>query len=108
MDWDTETEDCCGDLALQPSGGADENGGSGGAVVGGGGMSSGPGTDRLRANFMAGGCRKCFSSSGTPVVTDERRFAAVRGENEDYSGNNECLLRKNDPDKGTLYLRVSV
>lgn len=31
-------------------------------------MSSGPGTDKLRANFMAGGCRNCFSSSGTPAV----------------------------------------
>lgn len=68
VDWDTETEGCWDDLALQPSGGADENGGSGGAVVGGGGMSSGPGTDKLRANFTAGGCRNCFSSSGTPVV----------------------------------------
>ncbi len=68
MDWDTETEGCWDDLVLQPSGGAEENGGSGGAVVGGGGMSSGPGTDRLRANFMAGGCRNCFSSSGTPAV----------------------------------------
>lgn len=67
VDWDTETEGCWDDLVLQPSGGAEENGGSGGAVVGGGGMSSGPGTERLRANFMAGGCRNCFSSSGTPV-----------------------------------------
>lgn len=66
--WDTETEGCWDVFVLQPSGGAEENGGSGGAVVGGGGMSSGPGTDRLRANFMAGGCRNCFSSSGTPAV----------------------------------------
>lgn len=75
VDWDTETEGCWDVLALQPSGGAEENGGSGGAVVGGGGMSSGPGTDRLRANFMAGGCRNCFSSSGTPgtTVTDEEK-----------------------------------
>lgn len=68
MDWETETEGCWDVLALQPRGGAEENGGSGGAVVGGGGMSSGPGTDRLRVNFMAGGCRNCLSSSGTPVV----------------------------------------
>lgn len=30
-------------------------------------MSSGPGTDKLRANFMVGGCRNCFSSSGVPA-----------------------------------------
>lgn len=36
-------------------------------------MSSGPGTDRLRANFMAGGCRNCFSSSGTPAVQHSRK-----------------------------------
>lgn len=47
-------------------------------------MSSGPGTDRLRANFTAGGCRNCFSSSGTPVArhsshknTNERCFTGV-------------------------------
>lgn len=55
MDWDTETEGCWDVLPRKPRGGAEENGGSGGAVVGGGGISSGPGTERLRANFMAGG-----------------------------------------------------
>lgn len=55
MDWDTETDGCWDVLPLKPRGGAEEKGGSGGAVVGGGGMSSGPGTERLRANFMVGG-----------------------------------------------------
>lgn len=68
VDCDTDTEGCWDALPLQPIGGAEEKGGSGGAVVGGGGMSSGPGTERLRANFMPGGWRNCFSSSGTPDV----------------------------------------
>lgn len=75
MDWDTDTADeaCWEVLPLQPSpGGAEEKGGSGGAVVGGGGMSSEPGTDRLRANFMAGGWRYDFSSSGTPKMKGGR------------------------------------
>lgn len=74
MDWDMETEGCWDGLVLHPKGGADENGGSGGAVVGGGGMSSGPGTDRLRTNFMVGGCKNCFtSSSGVPVAFTSRK-----------------------------------
>lgn len=35
-------------------------------MVGGGGMSSEPGTDRLRLNFMAGGARYGLSSSAAP------------------------------------------
>lgn len=53
-----------------PGCGPADKGGSGADVLGGGGISSGPGTERLRANFIAGGWRYCLSSSVTPEHTD--------------------------------------
>lgn len=49
-----------------PGWGPAERGGSGADVFGGGGISSGPGMDRLRASFIAGGWRYCLSSSVIP------------------------------------------
>lgn len=53
-----------------PGCGPADKGGSGADVLGGGGISSGPGTDRLRASFIAGGWRYCLSSSVTPENKD--------------------------------------